>query len=91
MNKRINIILPEKTVNVLDRVTTKGARSRFIDRAILRCVETEGKEALRNQLIAGYTANAARDLEAEIAWFPMEEEAAGGAEALGAEMPIKRL
>jgi CopG family transcriptional regulator/antitoxin EndoAI len=91
MNKRINIILPEKTVNVLDRVTTKGARSRFIDRAILRYVETEGKEALRNQLIAGYSANAERDLEAAIAWFAMEEEAAEDAESSGAEMPIKRL
>jgi metal-responsive CopG/Arc/MetJ family transcriptional regulator len=34
MSKRINIILPDKTVAVLDRVTTKGNRSRFIDRAV---------------------------------------------------------
>jgi len=43
MAKRINTILPDKTVSVLDRVTTKGNRSRFIDRAVLHYVETGGK------------------------------------------------
>jgi CopG family transcriptional regulator / antitoxin EndoAI len=75
MAKRINIILPEKTVSVLDRVTTKGNRSRFIDRAVLHYVETNGRQNLREQLKAGYRANAARDLETAAAWFPLEEEA----------------
>jgi len=30
MNKRLNIILPEETVRLLDRVAGKGQRSRFI-------------------------------------------------------------
>ena len=90
MNKRINIVLPEKTVSVLDRVTTKGARSRFIDRAILRYVETEGKQSLREQLKAGYVANAERDLEAAVAWFPLEEEAARTAEASPQKRSLKR-
>jgi CopG family transcriptional regulator/antitoxin EndoAI len=75
MNKRINIILPERTVGVLDRVTTRGTRSRFIDRAILRYVETEGRESLRAQLRAGYLANTEQDVAIATEWFPLEEEA----------------
>ena len=41
MSKRINIILPDKTVAVLDRVASKGTRSRFIDRAVRHYVETQ--------------------------------------------------
>lgn len=75
MAKRINIILPDKTVSVLDRVTKKGNRSRFIDRAVLHYVETGGRHRLREQLRAGYRASAEQDLETAAAWFPIEEEA----------------
>jgi CopG family transcriptional regulator/antitoxin EndoAI len=75
MSKRINIILPDATVAVLDRVAAKGARSRFIDRAVQHYVETQSKENLREQLKAGYRANAERDLAMAAAWFPLEEEA----------------
>jgi CopG family transcriptional regulator/antitoxin EndoAI len=75
MSKRINIILPDKTVAVLDRVASKGARSRFIDRAVRHYVETQGRESLREQLKAGYLANAERDLAMAAEWFPLEEEA----------------
>jgi CopG family transcriptional regulator / antitoxin EndoAI len=75
MSKRINIILPDKTVAILDRVASKGARSRFIDRAVRHYVETQGKERLREQLKAGYRANAERDLAMAAEWFPLEEKA----------------
>ncbi len=75
MSKRLNIVLPEKTVSVLDRVTTKGNRSRFIDRAVRHYVETHGKQSLHEQLAAGYRANAERDLAIAADWFPLEEEA----------------
>ena len=75
MSKRINIILPDKTVAVLDRVAAKGARSRFIDHAVRHYVETQGRRSLREQLIAGYGANAERDLAIAAEWFPLEEEA----------------
>ena len=75
MSKRINILLPETTVAVLDRVTKPGSRSRFIDRAVLHYIESLGKQALREQLKAGYRANADRDLATAIEWFPLEEEA----------------
>jgi CopG family transcriptional regulator / antitoxin EndoAI len=76
MSKRINITLPDTTVAVLDRVTTKGNRSRFIDRAVRRLVEAEGKANLRARLKEEALANAERDLALAAEWFPLEEEVA---------------
>jgi CopG family transcriptional regulator/antitoxin EndoAI len=75
MSKRINIMLPEKTVAVLDRVAPKGQRSSFISRAVLHFVESQGKRSLRQQLKAGYQANAEESLRIAAEWFPLEEEA----------------
>lgn len=75
MSKRINIVLPDKTVAVLERVAPKGARSRFIDRAAMHLVEAEGKQNLRARLKAEALANAERDLAIAAEWFPLEEEA----------------
>jgi hypothetical protein len=58
MSKRINIILPEATVAVLDRVVPQGNLSRFIDRAVLHLVKTEGTANLQERLKAGALANA---------------------------------
>lgn len=81
MSKRINVILPDETVAVLDRVTTKGNRSRFIDLAVRQRVETQGKANLRKLLKEEAIANAERDLAIAAEWFPLEEEAAKVAEA----------
>ena len=81
MSKRINIVLPDTTVAVLDRVSKKGDRSRFIDRAVRHYVQIQGKQRLRAQLVAGYRANAERDLALAAEWFPLEEEAWELAEA----------
>jgi CopG family transcriptional regulator/antitoxin EndoAI len=76
MSKRINVILPDSTVAVLDRVTTKGNRSQFISRAVLHFVAAEGKANLRERLKAEALANAGRDVALAAEWFPLEEEAA---------------
>jgi CopG family transcriptional regulator/antitoxin EndoAI len=75
MSKRINIMLPERTLAVLDRVAPKGNRSRFVSRAVLHYVETQGRQSLREQLKAGYLANADESLKIAAEWFPLEEEA----------------
>jgi metal-responsive CopG/Arc/MetJ family transcriptional regulator len=74
MSKRINIVLPDTTVAVLDRVAAKGSRSRFIGQAVRHFVETQGRQTLREQLKAGYRANAERDLAIAAEWFPLMEE-----------------
>ena len=53
MNKRINIMLPERTLAVLDRVAPRGNRSRFVSEAVLHYVETKGQQSLRARLKAG--------------------------------------
>jgi len=74
MSVRINVVLPEETVRVLDRVAPKGNRSRLISDAVLHYVSTRGKMNLAEQLKAGARANATRDLAIAEEWFPLEEE-----------------
>jgi hypothetical protein len=38
-------------------------------------VETQGKQSLKEQLKAGYLANADENLKIAAEWFPLEEEA----------------
>lgn len=90
MSKRINIVLPDQTAAVLDRVTTRGNRSRFIDLAVKRLVEVEGKANLRQQLKEEAIGNAERDLEIAAEWFPLEEEAAQIAEVRQSRKPARK-
>jgi CopG family transcriptional regulator/antitoxin EndoAI len=75
MSKRINIMLPDRTMAVLDRVAARGNRSRFVSEAVLHYVETKGQQSLREQLKAGYLANADENLKIAAQWFPLEEQA----------------
>ena len=75
MNKRINITLPAETIQLIDRVTAKGGRSRLIDRAVKHYVEGLGRENLRRQLQQGAVEQAERDLQLAEDWFPLDEEA----------------
>jgi metal-responsive CopG/Arc/MetJ family transcriptional regulator len=90
MTKRINIVLPEETVAVLDRVAAKGNRSWFIDRAVLHYVDTHGRKNLRTQLAAGYRAGAERDLATAAEWFPLEEEVSPKVEAAEPKVARKK-
>jgi len=75
MSKRINVILPDTTVAVLDRLAPKGNRSSFISEAVLHYVKIRSRQNLGERLKEGYLANAQRDLEIAQEWFPLEEEA----------------
>ena len=75
MSKRINIMLPERTLAVLDKVAPRGNRSRFVSEAVLHYVEAQGKQSLRQQLKVGYLANAEENLKVAAEWFPLEEAA----------------
>lgn len=55
-SRRLNILLPDSTVAVLDRVVPKGNRSRFIHRAVLQLVKNEGTANLRERLKQGAMA-----------------------------------
>jgi CopG family transcriptional regulator/antitoxin EndoAI len=75
VSKRINIILPDRTLAVLNRVAPRGSRSRFVSEAVLHFVETNGRRNLSEQLKLGYQANADESLRIAAEWFPLEEEA----------------
>jgi CopG family transcriptional regulator/antitoxin EndoAI len=75
MSKRVNIMLPDATVRVLERIAPKGDRSRFISQAVLHYVQSQSRANLRERLKQGALANAKADLEIAEEWFPVEQEA----------------
>ncbi len=75
MHQRINITLPEATIQLLDEQAPNGSRSRFIDQAIRHFIQTQSRGRLRAALKAGAHARAARDAEMVEAWFVLDEEA----------------
>lgn len=75
MYQRINITLPEETLRLIDRVATKGDRSRFIDNAVKHYVDAIGRAKLKKQLKEGAIRRADRDLTIAHDWFSLEEEA----------------
>jgi CopG family transcriptional regulator/antitoxin EndoAI len=75
MNKRINVVLPEATVEVLDRVASKGNRSRLISEAILYYISAKSKANLAKRLKQGALANAQRDLAIAQEWVSLDEKA----------------
>lgn len=75
MTKRINVILPETTVRIIDRLTPPGGRSQFINRAVIHFVQSQSASNLREQLKQEALTNAQRDMDMAKEWFPVEEEA----------------
>ena len=95
MNKRINIVLPEKTIRRLDRIAKAGERSRFIDAAVRHYIDQQSTEALRARLEAAAIRD--RDLDREIAdewseadheeWKNFEASGRGGAKSTSRRSP----
>ena len=75
MSKRINIVLPEATIQTIDRMAKPGQRSRFIDRAVQPFVSHRSTEAIRTQLERAAVRD--QDLDREIAAdrFAVDNEA----------------
>lgn len=74
MTRRLNIVLPEETIRVLDRAAPKGSRSRLISEAVLHYVAGRAKSNLAERLKEGSLSNAQRDLEITQEWFSLDEE-----------------
>ncbi len=75
MYRRINITLPEETIELIDRVAKKGGRSRFLDALVKYHLRRRSHEKLRRELEAGYARWAQRDKELAQDWFDLDEEA----------------
>ena len=72
MNRRLNISLPERTVDLIDRVAGKRRRSALIDRAVVRYIQEESRVNLQERIADGARARADRDLRLAEEWFPVE-------------------
>ena len=75
MHRRLNITLPEETIQLIDQVIQKGDRSRFINEAVQYYIAEKALANLREQLKEGAIRRANRDLELAEEWFDLEEEA----------------
>ena len=73
--KRVNISLPEETLNLLDRVAKHGERSALIAEAVTAYLHEHRRKALRNRLKQGARVRAERDRLLAEEWFPLEEDA----------------
>ncbi|MDQ2945814.1 MAG: hypothetical protein M3Y27_07710 [Acidobacteriota bacterium] len=75
MRKRLNILLPETTLETIDRLTKPGERSRFIDKAVQHYVSHQSTEALRSRL--EQTAVRDQDIDRQVAedWVAVDHEA----------------
>jgi CopG family transcriptional regulator/antitoxin EndoAI len=74
MHRRINITLPEETVELIDRVTKRGDRSRFIAEAVKHYVKETGRANLRARVKAGAIRRSRRDLALVEEWFAIDDE-----------------
>lgn len=75
MQQRINISLPEETVKLIDRVASKGSRSRLIEAAVRHYVKAMGKARLERKLAEGYRKLSQSGLDIATEWFPSDEDA----------------
>lgn len=72
--QRVNITLPRETIHLIDRVTERGDRSRFLDEAVRFYVKEAGCANLRRLIQDGAQRHAGRDLNLIQEWFPLEHE-----------------
>jgi CopG family transcriptional regulator / antitoxin EndoAI len=74
MRKRINITLPEETLELIDRVAEHGDRSHFIDEAVRHYIAETGRANLRKRLKEGALQRAERDLLLAEEWFTVDAD-----------------
>jgi hypothetical protein len=72
--ERINITLPRSTLGLLDRVTRKGDRSRFIDEAIRQLAGGRSRAQLRELLEEDGRVNSERDVAMLRDWAAVDAE-----------------
>ena len=75
MRHRINITLPQETVQLIDRVTERGDRSRLIDEAVRDYVSRRSRLYLKKRVQEGALKRAQRDLDLAREWLFLDEEA----------------
>ena len=75
VRKRINVTLPEETIDLMDRILAKGDRSEFIREAVEEYVKRQGRANLRKRMKEGAEDEAELDLQVAEEWFDLDEGA----------------
>ena len=73
MRKRVNITLPEETLELIDRVTQHGDHRRFNEAAVRHYIQETSRTNLRKQLKEGALRRAERDRGLAEEWFNVDE------------------
>lgn len=73
MYQKINITLPEQTAYLLEQMTDKENRNKFVEDAVKYYIEYTGKIRLREQLKEGAVRRAERDLKLSQEWNDLED------------------
>jgi CopG family transcriptional regulator/antitoxin EndoAI len=73
-NKRVNIMLSDETIQLINRVAPKGGRSRLVSKAVKFYVEKQGLAELRKSLKEGAIKNAKRDRALAEEWFKLDND-----------------
>lgn len=68
-------MLPKETIRLLDKVSPRGGRSRFLDEAVRFYVQETARTNLRARLREGAIKKAGRNLRMAAEWFRVDEEA----------------
>ncbi|MBI2454347.1 MAG: hypothetical protein HYV54_02145 [Parcubacteria group bacterium] len=72
--QRINITVPPRTLELLDKVAPKGNRSRIIDEAIRFYFKENNRSKLKKLIRAGASRRSQPNLKLAQEWFLLEEE-----------------
>ena len=72
IRKRVNIMLSEQTIRLIDRVAEKGGRSRFLDSAAHFYAHETSRANMHRLLREGAIARSERDLGLAEEWFCVE-------------------
>ncbi|MFQ5560698.1 MAG: hypothetical protein ACE5FU_08950 [Nitrospinota bacterium] len=73
--KRVGFTIPERVVEILEKVTDERAKSRFVTEAIVEKVEKERQRKLSRSLLHDYAASGEKDAKMAEEWFMLDEEA----------------
>ena len=72
--EKVTLTLPSEVMDAVREEAEPRGYSQFIAEAITYYVQEQRRSALRERLIAGYQASAARDQELAEQWRPVEEQ-----------------
>ena len=71
--KRVNITIPQATLEKVDALTERGDRSKFIDQAVHFYVDAISRKELQKSLKEGALRRTVRDVDIAAEWFKVDE------------------